>query len=634
MEQPQCSDILNNDRMTYVIDDVISPAQPARMVIDSGPNWSKTTFTSGWNTYMSGEDPETCFTLDPATGKGIGLNEDGEATVSTLYTITLADGLTATAAQALSGKLITLSGASPSINIGGVTYATDYIVSYNDGTDHADSYRSDDEGNATFAMPAADITISTESHKSVHFINQDGEDCIITDDFTVIEPGMTSLGYGRYVVNSDVTLNLESLVVSSNFDFLILCNGATLTIQNGTDPGELSVCDIFIYGQPQGAGTFNAKRIFVSGDIQIYNGTINACLAAEGALGNSIQIHGGTVNATAFDSDAAIFNKAPQGSIKITGGTVNATSSYGDAISAHEITLGWTNPEDRIYASSYQSSQITMKRFWNGSEFISGIAAPSRLNGKTLMGVNRLWDASNNNIADLDGKRTNALLENRTLWKDGAWNTLCLPFNVTDGDTSDDKTFSGTPLEGATVMELGNSEGCNTGFDDQTGTLTLDFVPAYTIEAGHAYIVKWETTGDPISNPIFQNVTVSNEDPDDQKVVSTDGKVQFKGTYNPATLAGNTVLYLGSGNQLYYPSTSKPMGAFRAYFELTDPSATVKQFVLNFGEDDATGIGSLTPDPSPRRGEESWFDLDGRRLSGKPGSKGIYIHNGRKEVLK
>ena len=124
-------------------------------------------------------------------------------------------------------------------------------------------------------------------------------------------------------------------------------------------------------------------------------------------------------------------------------------------------------------------------------------------------------------ISNANGYVANVTLTGRTLYKDGAWNTLCLPFNVNN--------FTGTPLEGATVMELGNSGGCKTGFDSATGTLTLDFVDANMIEAGHAYIVKW-TSGDNISNPVFNGVTVVNENPANQKVVSQDGYVQFIGT--------------------------------------------------------------------------------------------------------
>ena len=71
-------------------------------------------------------------------------------------------------------------------------------------------------------------------------------------------------------------------------------------------------------------------------------------------------------------------------------------------------------------------------------------------------------------------------LQNRTLYKDGTWNTLCLPFDLEDSDTdnghpaasggSDGKTFTGTQLEGATVKTLDSSS-----FDEATGTLTLTF---------------------------------------------------------------------------------------------------------------------------------------------------------------
>ncbi len=31
---------------------------------------------------------------------------------------------------------------------------------------------------------------------------------------------------------------------------------------------------------------------------------------------------------------------------------------------------------------------------------------------------------------------------------------------------------------------------------------------------------------------------------------------------------------------------------------------------------------------------DTWYDLSGRRLSGKPKAKGVYINNGRKVVIK
>ena len=81
-------------------------------------------------------------------------------------------------------------------------------------------------------------------------------------------------------------------------------------------------------------------------------------------------------------------------------------------------------------------------------------------------------------ISEAHGYVADVTLQGRTLYKDGAWNTLCLPFNVDD--------FNGTPLEGATVKTLES-----TGFSD--GTLTMNFTENVNgIEAGKPYIVKWE----------------------------------------------------------------------------------------------------------------------------------------------
>ena len=246
-------------------------------------------------------------------------------------------------------------------------------------------------------------------------------------------------------------------------------------------------------------------------------------------------------------------------------------------------------------------------------------------------------------ISNANGYVANVTLSGRTLYKDGAWNTLCLPFNVNN--------FTGTPLEDATVMELGNSGGCKTGFDSATGTLTLDFVDANMIEAGHAYIVMWtkpsgydgHASDFDISNPVFNGVTVVNENPANQKVVSQDGYVQFIGTYSPVNIytAEKTNLYLGADNTLYYPwgnaMTSFNINSFRAYFQLLngltagDPGNGVRAINLNFGEGSEETI--ISPAKIAERADV-WYTIDGVKLNGKPNVKGLYINNGRKVVIK
>ena len=204
-------------------------------------------------------------------------------------------------------------------------------------------------------------------------------------------------------------------------------------------------------------------------------------------------------------------------------------------------------------------------------------------------------------------------------------------------------------------MTLGN-QGCNTGFDTQTSTLTLDFLPATTVEPGVPYIVKWGTKDNhpdtDIENPVFTGVTVTTDTPADHATSSQDEYITFIGTYSPTAIYADpaTNLYLGNGNKLYYPSSKMNIGSFRAYFRLNngltaglpdpDPddgsgSVNIRAFKLNFGnEEETTGIISTTNYTNyTNSAGAGWYDLSGRKLQGKPTAKGIYIYNGKKRVI-
>jgi hypothetical protein len=49
---------------------------------------------------------------------------------------------------------------------------------------------------------------------------------------------------------------------------------------------------------------------------------------------------------------------------------------------------------------------------------------------------------------------------------------------------------------------------------------------------------------------------------------------------------------------------------------------------------DLTGITEISADKNIRPMDDNWYSLDGRKLSGKPVLKGLYINNGRKVVVK
>ena len=237
-------------------------------------------------------------------------------------------------------------------------------------------------------------------------------------------------------------------------------------------------------------------------------------------------------------------------------------------------------------------------------------------------------------IAGSDGKLADVTLEGRTLYKDGKWNTLCLPFAL-------NATRTAELLENPEALMTLKS----TSFEG--GTLTLTFEDATAIEAGKPYIVKWtraaDYTDDNTHNlyaPTFPYVPIT------QSTASIKTQyIDFVGSYSPVSLEANdnTVLYLGADNTLYYPSAAMTIGSCRAYFQLkgdltaADPTSgdsgpqTIRAFVLNFGEE--TGLETVNGSGLMVHGS-GWFTLDGRRLSGQPTQRGIYLHNGRKLLIK
>ena len=224
------------------------------------------------------------------------------------------------------------------------------------------------------------------------------------------------------------------------------------------------------------------------------------------------------------------------------------------------------------------------------------------------------------NAARINEEAYDVVLQDRTLYRDGRWNTLCLPFNLDD--------FTGTPLEDATVKKLVSSS-----YETSTRTLTMNFETVSSIEYGTAYIVRWDS-GDNITNPIFRKVRVHRPV---TPAVETDC-VDFVGCYSIESLTAQDrkVLYMGGDSKLYYPGSDMKVNAFRGFFRLKDGLTagdlpnSAKAIVLNFG-DETTSLN----EELRMKSEESvgdWYSIDGRKLNGKPTAKGIYIHKGKKIV--
>ena len=188
-----------------------------------------------------------------------------------------------------------------------------------------------------------------------------------------------------------------------------------------------------------------------------------------------------------------------------------------------------------------------------------------------LVGV-RLFDQGDNSemLTAYNGQQQTVTLADRTLYQDGAWNTICLPFDLVLADS---------PLDGATARPLSEASISGT-------TLNLSFGDAVDeLTAGTPYIIMWEN-GNNIVSPTFSGVTIDKTrhdyDTDGETDVTTDQRVRFAGTY--ASMAFDdeekSILFMGDGNTLYYPEAGASI--------------------------------------------QVWHTLDGRRLQGRPTRAGVY----------
>ena len=162
-------------------------------------------------------------------------------------------------------------------------------------------------------------------------------------------------------------------------------------------------------------------------------------------------------------------------------------------------------------------------------------------------------------ISQYNGATVDVTLTGCTFYKDGKWNTVCLPFNL---------ILAGSPLDGAVARPL-------TGASISGSTLNLTFGDAVTeLKAGTPYIIKW-ASGDNIVNPKFKDVTIDATDRSFDNGAKGDERVRFIGVYKSIAFDGEdkSVLLLGGANTLYHPVSGAGVGALRAYFKIGD-SAT------------------------------------------------------------
>ena len=227
--------------------------------------------------------------------------------------------------------------------------------------------------------------------------------------------------------------------------------------------------------------------------------------------------------------------------------------------------------------------------------------------------------------------------------------TVMLPFSLGDGQTVSGGSFykfSGVTKDGdewkALFTEVATFK-ANTPYlfmPSATGQMTFDL-------NGGTVTLNTTTTGETGS-------TASN-----WELRGTYAKVQWAGTdSDPSDLSktygfakGNATIAAGQFVHFAVGAWLKPMrcylvyngstegGTFQNARSMTRGAASTEELpqtitvVLLSSSGETTGIGTL----DTKTGDitlDGWYTMDGRKLEGKPSTKGIYINNGRKIVIK
>ena len=107
----------------------------------------------------------------------------------------------------------------------------------------------------------------------------------------------------------------------------------------------------------------------------------------------------------------------------------------------------------------------------------------------------------------------------------------------------------------------------------------------------------------------------------------------FTGTLEAATIAASDATqdnYAWNGLQFVWVKTALSIAANKAWLQVPATASAPQRIQIVFSS--TTGIGAI--DGLQSEGEGAWYDLNGRRLPGKPTKKGVYILNGKKMVVK
>ena len=360
------------------------------------------------------------------------------------------------------------------------------------------------------------------------------------------------------------------------------------------------------------------------GNITITGGTVNATGGQEAAgigSGNkssscgNITITGGTITATGTADAAGIGSgdKGSCGNITITGGsiTANAGSSAAAIGCGHGLSANLSSCGDITITNGVTCVIATKK---TSSSNMIGSSGKYATCGTITIDPSLMDVLSNNNM-------TRTLYPGITFAKEGY---------STYFDSEHDATLpAGMKARIVTAKDDGQTQTYETIADGDTSDKTVPAGTAVMLQVAGG--TSTQTLGLALTDPSAAAISATNLlHGSDVATTTTGDGLHYKLSYGTDELATTLGWYWGVDGGGAFTSA-----AHKAWLVLPSTAGTRGFFGLP-GDDETTGIKEVKSEgvKSEKSGVEGWFSLDGRRLNGRPSAKGLYIHNGRKVVIK
>ena len=201
------------------------------------------------------------------------------------------------------------------------------------------------------------------------------------------------------------------------------------------------------------------------------------------------------------------------------------------------------------------------------------------------------------------------------------WNTFCVPFALTQAQL--EKAYG----NGAVAKYL-------SGVTTDGAAATLHFTPEEKggIEANKAYLLH--VTNNVTEAKTFSGVTLQRAGTCTTTVSADNGDYIFQGILAPTALETNDRQYFlnSAGTYFVLPlDNTSQLKATRAYIIVPKAagSAQGRQYSFDFNGT-TTAIDNVTVSGME---DGAWYTISGIRVN-RPTAKGVYIHNGRKVIVK